>query len=223
MFYSQKRKKLVIILGAGRCGSTYLLGELNKIQGVNIFGENYNLFSEITQAIYATRETIIKEKNGSEHRKRIVSGTEYTGFEWHNNSFKLRKILQYLENSISTYFNNKNILNGFKEIRFQQKKDIVSLQYFEEKYEVYYIHLTRDIHKQSRSGFWKKKYSQVAEKEILNMNNNIESVLGNKKQYLKVDLEEITNNIDVVINFLEIENQKFFKKNFFSKLIMLMK
>lgn len=201
-----KNKKFVIILSAGRCGSSYLLNELNKIKGVNIYGENKNTFSKIINTIYSLEHTIEKAKFS--HKISNIKDLDkynkshYINTEWYNNIPKLYKIINHLENCLNLYFKDNYKVRGFKEIRFFDKNSIKYLQYFEKKYDVYYIHLTRNIEDQSKSAFWASNPN--AKEKINKINKNIEEILGTKKTYMRVDLSDISKNISIVQNFLDI-------------------
>lgn len=202
----KNRKKFVIILTAGRSGSSYLLNELNKIKGVNIYGENNNTFSKIIRTIYGLKNTIdYSYKSNKVSKIKDINKYKEDPFiyvEWYNNISKLKKIQKDLENIVNTYFESHHDICGFKEIRFNDKENVQCLQYFEKKYDVYYIHLTRNINHQSNSGFWKG--IENAENKIIKINTNIEEVLGKNKKYIKVDLSNIKDDISIVTRFIEI-------------------
>lgn len=202
-----KKKKLIIILSAGRCGSSYLINELNKIPSVNIYGENLNLFSKIILLIQDI-STIIEYSKKSDKisclkdDEKYVKG-KYIYVEWYNNISKLKKIQKNLDKMLDFYFSeNKYSVQGFKEFRFRNIESVKSLEYFEKKFDVYYIHLTRDIKDQSKSGFWKNE--EDAESEIENINKNIKNFLINKEKHLNIDLLDIKDNVDIVKNFIKI-------------------
>lgn len=200
------RKKFVIILGAGRCGTTYLLNELNKIDGVNIYGENYNSFLKIIAAISSVNGAIKKAINSSKispikDLDKYKNGS-YIFTEWYNNIPKLQEIVNRLEECINFYFEDDYTVIGFKEIRFFDKKNVELLHFFEKKYDVYYIHLTRNIEEQSKSGFWVDIVNP--EERIKTINKNIEDVLSRKKSYIKLDLLDIKNDISIIRKFIDI-------------------
>lgn len=189
-------------MGAGRCGTTYLLNELNKIPGVNIYGENSNLFIDLIKITKKLEFTIKKSLISKKYTNLSYKNIKYINTEWYNDIKKLEKIKLVLKRHILNYFDKNKKLTGFKEIRFLEKENVNLLKYFEDYYEVYYIHLTRDIEKQSKSGWWKEDKKA---KEMINIKNyNIENVLGENKRYLKIDLDEIKDDISKIRNFLNL-------------------
>lgn len=202
----KSKKKFVIILSAGRSGSSYLLNELNKLKGVNIYGENFNTFSKIIKTIYGLKKTIENSHNSNKISKvndlEKYKEDQFIYVEWYNDISKLKKITVNLENALNFYFKGGYNVCGFKEIRFQDKENIQCLQYFEKKYDVYYIHIIRDVNDQSVSGFWKNTVN--SKERIIKINTNIEEVLGKKNKYIKVDLSDIKDDISIVREFIEI-------------------
>ncbi len=196
------RQKFVIVMGAGRCGTTYLTGELNKIKGVRLYGENNNLFVDLVKIIKKLRITKSKGSLSKKDTDLNYDKAMYLNTEWYNDVSKLDELTVFLGGYIENYFGRKHRVVGFKEIRFLSKEDIGHLFFFEKTYDVFYIHLTRNVDEQSQSAWWKK--NKNAKETILKINSNISEVLGDKKRYLRVDLAEISADISKVRSFIGI-------------------
>lgn len=203
-FLKKEKEKFIIILGAGRCGTSYLLDELNKIPNVNVYGENYNTFIKIIQSIKSAKQTLEKAKESYKNSNVLekYKNGPYINVEWYQSTPRLKKLITILEKSLFEYFEGSYILRGFKEIRFFMKENVQHLTYFEKEYDVYYIHLTRNIEEQVQSDFWKNFPN--AKEMIATTNDNIESVLGKKEKYIKIDLSQIEKDISFVRTFLQI-------------------
>lgn len=205
--FKKNKKKFIIIIGAGRCGTTYLVNELNKIKDVNIFGENKGSIMQLINVINNLKKTLILSNNSKkfidDDLRKIYKKNNYINVEWYNDSKKILKLLKSLDKNLFSYFNSMHKIVGFKEIRFDSKESVENLKYFELNYDVYYIHLIRDIKSQSNSAFFKDK---INSKEKINLiNNNISSVFENNKNYLKIDITDIKDNINIVKEFIGIK------------------
>jgi hypothetical protein len=198
----KKRQKFVIIMGAGRCGTTYVMDELNKIDGVNIFGENNMLFVDLLQMMGRLDVTVSKGLACKKHADLKYGKSSYTNTEWYNDVSGLRRIFRRLDACVTGYFSARHRVVGFKEIRFVSEADVKSLFFFEGRYEVFYIHLTRDIERQSKSAWWKD--DPRARETIAGIDASIQGALCGRKGYLKVDLDEVRDDISKVRSFIGI-------------------
>lgn len=199
---NKKRQKFVVIMGAGRCGTTYVMGELNKIDGVNIFGENDMLFVDLIKVMGKLDVTVSKGLVCKKETSLKYGEAPYIETEWYNDVPALRKISRRLDACVKGYFGTRHRVIGFKEIRFESKADVGILSFFERYYDVFYIHLTRDIERQSKSAWWKD--DQRAKEAILAINENIHATLRAHRGYLRVDLDEVQNDISKIRSFIGV-------------------
>lgn len=199
---NKRRQKFVIIMGAGRCGTTYVMDELNKIDGVNIFGENNMLFVDLVKVMEKLDVTVSKGLICKKQTSLEYDGRPYVNTEWYNDVVGLKKLSGRLIACVKKYFGTRNRVIGFKEIRFVSESDVRSLFFFERSYDVFYIHLTRDIERQSKSAWWKD--DPKAKETILAIDENIHRTLRGRKGYLRVSLEEVGKDISKIRSFIGI-------------------
>lgn len=193
-------KTFIVIMGAGRCGSTSLVSFLNKQQNFNIYGENNGVVYDVLNCILKTdniKNNIIDQFN-QKYSNLSYKNNNYIDVEWYNPKNKLGIFKNSLIKALIDYFHNNELYVGFKEIRWIDKQ-LNCLDILEDYFKVKYIHLTRNLDDQIMSiqklG-WDLSYP--IDEYITKTNSVIETFLSKKKIS-----QFIHKNISTDINFLE--------------------
>ena len=146
----------VVIMGAGRCGSTFVMNKLNEVGDTNIFGEDMgstlcllNLLFRLnhrTNHIYkhplinCSTKTVSSELIG----RQISKNSQYLGNEFYHDAQFHNNIKTCNEKWLLDCFSST--VTGFKEIRWDLFADIYFLNVLNQYYRrVVYVNLTRDV------------------------------------------------------------------------------
>lgn len=197
-------------MGAGRCGSTSLISFLNKQANFNIYGENNNVISNLLETIFLLED--IRRYNGLSHKQTRLNSqaVKYIGSEWYNPRNKINHLKEKLNECVLEFFDNPEEYIGFKEIRWSS--NIKYLNFFEQYFNVKYIHLVRNIEDQIKSiNRLKWKLKTDTEQYILLTNKIITNFLQTRKPK-----QHITKNISIdknfqqeIYNFITEQNKNF--------------
>lgn len=191
-------KTFVIIMGAGRCGSSGLVSFLNKKPDFHIYGENHNMIGHILNSLNIDFKKIIKENSPCGHKTAINEYNNknvYNGSEWYNPISKMRDLKRNIHSNIIEYFNHPENYIGFKEIRWATV-NMSYLSFFEKHFNVKYIHLIRNTEDQIKS-MQRTKWKQKNLEQYLESTNTI---IENYLQH-KTPSQYITKNISIDKNF----------------------
>lgn len=205
-------KTFVLIMGAGRCGSTSLVSFLNKHQDFNIYGENNNVIYDILNCV-ANIDQIKKNKiNELDHKysNLLYSNNNYIDMEWYNPKNKLDNLKNSLITTLTNYFDNNEQYVGFKEVRWINRK-LDCLNILEDYFKVKYIYLTRNLHDQVKS--IKKvgwNLPSPTDKHIEKTNSVIETFLSKKKpnQFIHKNISTNTNFLQEIYQFIVSDAEK---------------
>lgn len=191
-------------MGAGRCGSSGLVSFLNQKPDFHIYGENNNIIYTILNSVNHDMNKIIREPRLS-NKIAIQKYTDnyYSGTEWYNPRSKLNNLKNSIINCVLDYFDNPENYIGFKEIRWL-KTDINYLSFFENHFNVKYIHLTRNIDDQIKSMNRAKWIPDNRQKYITNTNEAINNFLTKKpvSQYIVKNISIDKNFQEEIYNFI---------------------
>lgn len=171
------KDNIILIISAGRTGSTSLVQLFNSIPNSNICGENYNAILRLMHFYYELREI-----------KRAIPTSNNL------NTFNLRDIRNQLIKMILTLFkkSNETTLWGFKEIRWSENLNMLSV--FRNLFPNVKIILSlrKDIYAQSQSAFWKTTPNSA---EIITTKQNeiLKYLNENNFDYKKLHLEDFYN------------------------------
>jgi hypothetical protein len=138
-------------MGSGRCGATSLLSYLNKKPQFNIYGENNGIIYNILDAIHRTNMLKIKQQMCRKYSSvSYDNNTPYISVEWYNPEDKVKSLDLILLDIVVNYFESEYNYIGFKEVRWLDR-DLRCLNILENKYNVKYVFLTRNIQDQIKS------------------------------------------------------------------------
>lgn len=209
-------KTLLIIISAGRCGSTNLINRLNKNEGINIYGENYGALLDLIKSanwfsMYKTRfinqpNMRLKTRLSSIEEEQIYSqvkgGKKWIGNEFYNNHEILEDTLNVLNKLIVDFFKVDDPIVGFKEIRWQYYQNLNWLKHLETLpfKEIKYIKLNRNIEDQARSMY-----------TAFNPKNSAEDIPTKYVDYLK-RITDCENNINKFLK--DIDSSKKYECNY---------
>lgn len=198
----------VVIMSAGRCGSTSTMNFLNELPIFNIYGENYGFILDLLSSI-STINQLIKKCQSS----KIDTYTKYenqkkyckNGF-YYDNKICLINIRDNLLNQIKLFFDPTTEYIGFKEIRWIDY-DLNTLNIIDSIYKkIKYIHISRDLGEQINSFKRTWMYTQTDEQisnYITNTNNNIIQFLTNQnKDFLSINMSTDKNFLHTIRDFI---------------------
>ena len=185
-------------MGAGRCGSTFVMNKLNEHSGVNIFGEDMgstlcllNLLFRISNrtdhirkhpAVMYSPKTVSSEALN----RQLHKASSYIGNEFYFDAHFHENVKNSAEKYLLRCFNSP--VTGFKEIRWDLFADLSFLNVLNKYYDrVVYINLTRNVDNivssSIRADFVENKDEEVAPKirtRVLNKQEIIQNFI--KKQ-----------------------------------------
>lgn len=218
-------KTVLIILSAGRCGSTNIINRLNQEKNINIYGESFGALPDLVRSAYRFNlynkrfiETNAKRKLKSqiaafspiEIASQLNKTSPYIGNEYYNDHEVIKNILDTLNNSIVNFFKREESVVGFKEIVWGQYSNLNFLNYLETLHlgKVKYLKLTRDIDEQSHSMSKNFKENggisfQKSFETITKCNENIDSFLQSKNSKKKYECNYVSNSELYYKNILE--------------------
>ena len=221
-------KTVLIILSAGRCGSTNLINKLNQEEGINIYGENFGAFLDLTKSAYyfdlykkrfIDNQLSRKQKNqipffGDDVLISQVNHTNmYVGNEFYNNHTVLGNTLDSLNNTIVNFFKGEDSIVGFKEIRWANYSNLIWLNHLSKLpfKEIKFIKLNRNIEDQAQSmdrsfnsrGEENPTNFQEALERIKKCNRNIDSYLRKVKKDKKYECNYIEDSEFHLSNILK--------------------
>jgi hypothetical protein len=225
-------KTLLILISAGRCGSTNLINRLNKNEGINIYGENYGALLDLIKSanwfsMYKTRfinqpnmrlKTGLSSIEEEQLNSQINRGQKWIGNEFYNNHEILEDTLNVLNKLIVDFFKVDEPIVGFKEIRWQYYQNLNWLKHLETLpfKEIKYIKLNRNIEDQARSMYTSFNPKNSAEdiptkyvdylKRITDCENNINKFLKDidpNKKYECNYVEECDLQYNKILEFIK--------------------
>lgn len=201
-------QNFIIIMSAGRCGSTSIMNFLNESPSFNIYGENYGFVLDLLSSI-ATLNKLIKKFQPT----KVDTHTKYSnekkycknGF-YHDSKIHLINIRDNLLDQIKLFFNSNSDYIGFKEIRWTNY-DLNTLNIMHSIYKkIIYIHIHRNMQDQINSFKRTWMYTQTDQQiynYIQNTNEKIlEFLVNQKKNFLSVNMSEDTNFLHTIKDFI---------------------
>ena len=197
-------QKFILIMGAGRCGSSSLVSYLNSKPDFNIFGENCGAIYSILESIHRFKITQHHSKNHKQpsHKTPInkYQNKTYCGYEWYNNQLKIDTTILSLEQIIKNFFdNNHSRFIGYKDIRWGGEYLSESIKILENIFhDIKYVHLTRNIDVQADSMKRARFTHSDMKQAIQDTNDRISYFLKQKPKS-----QQIQKNITTDHNFLE--------------------
>jgi len=191
----------IIIMGAGRCGTSSTISFLNKKPDFDIYGENKSVILSILEQIYLLNDSQRYKGLSSVTTNASYIHNPYIGTEWYNPDDKILKLKTGLINLVKNFFNQNKKHIGFKEIRWAHK-NLQALNLLESLYRVKYIHLTRNI-KDQISSMTRLNWTNV-KNHISHTNDAINNFLLTKQsnQYIKKNISVDKNFLEDIYNFI---------------------
>jgi len=112
-------EKFIIICALPRSGSSLLLRVINRFKNTNLYGENFNCFSHLSQTFNSIKKTLDWDgKYDVPKSRKEFDNFNYHGIAWYNefniNDVK-KSFIKFIVDLLDK--NNKYINIGFKEIR----------------------------------------------------------------------------------------------------------
>lgn len=195
------KKNFVVIMGAGRCGSTSLVSFLNEHKNFHIYGENNATIINLLKTINLCRGIRPYQRLVSKCLMRDYKKYSYVGPEWYHPADKINILETGMINTIIDFFDTTVDYTGFKEIRWSDDS-INCLNILENIYQVKYVHLIRDLKSQHKS-MTRLKW-KIEQSDIINTNNTITKFLKTKKpnQYIVKNISEDNNFLVQIYDFL---------------------
>ncbi len=209
-------KTILIILSAGRCGSTNIINTLNQEKNINIYGESFGALPDLIRSAYKFSlydkrfiKTNAKRKlksqvasfSSSEITSQLNKVSPYIGNEYYNDHEVIKNTLDTLNSSIINFFKREENIVGFKEIVWGQYPNLDFLDHLETLHlgKVKYLKLTRDINEQSHSMSKNFKENggisfQKSFEIITKCNKNIDSFLQSKSNKKKYECNYVSNS-----------------------------
>ena len=185
----------VVIMGAGRCGTTYVMNHLNERESTNIFGEDMGATLSLINTLYRTNQIIeysqthpklrFKEKKALQEdiQKQVQGFQHYIGNEMYHEPGFFLKMRNFITDELGNYFNSP--ITGFKEIRWDLFDELDFLSVLTQHFTaVKFIFLTRDQEKilQSSSELWKNESLDKLKQRISAKTIKIENFLKKQNQ-----------------------------------------
>ena len=176
-------------MGAGRCGSTFVMNHLNRDSDTNIYGEDigttlgllHTLFCEHAFLHHIQKHPHVKKSTKSatdiELQTQIDKNKFYVGNEMYHNYQFHQQLKDILINQLTSYY--CHCITGFKEIRWDLYGSLEFLNILPLLYKkVKYIYLTRsdsEILKSSKK-IWERDEEWII-KSIYMKKKNIEAFI----------------------------------------------
>lgn len=200
----------VVIMGAGRCGTTYVMNHLNKRENTNIFGEDMGTTLSLINTLYRTNQIIhysqthpklvFKEKQALQVNveDQIRKSRRYIGNEMYHDPDFFLKLRNVITTELSNYFNTP--ITGFKEIRWDLFDELDFLSVLTQCFTtVKFIFLTRNqdeiLH--SSSELWKDESVDKLKQRISTKILKIENFLKKQNQN-NVLIGDVTTDLEFI-------------------------
>jgi hypothetical protein len=193
----------VVIFGAGRCGSTFLMNQLNKNENTSIYGEDLaatlclfnslyrlNQFTEYVDQ-HPKRTFNTKVVSDETIQNQLIKKQSYIGNELYQNPSFHKNIKTILEQNLFEYFNTP--VTGFKEIRWDLFDDLNFLDVIRKYFHVVkFIFLTREETKilQSMTKLWPTESHEKIQQRLRAKHDKISNFLSTQspESVLKGDI-----------------------------------
>ena len=204
----------VVIMGAGRCGSTFVMNHLNRDFDTNIYGEDMGTTLSLLQTLFCEHnflQHIQKHKHIKKSQKSVADiqlqsqidkSKFYIGNEMYHNYEFHQQLFNTLMTQLTSYY--CHCITGFKEIRWDLYRNLEFLDVLRLLYKkVKYIYLTRSDSEILKSS---KKIWERDEEWIINSINikkqNIETFLQTQESK-NVIVGDVTKNPSFYQNIRE--------------------
>ena len=206
----------ILICSIGRSGSTTLQRILNTIPETNIFGENNSAILHLLRFYKSIKSKQIINKKYDHFVKNELKPCWY-------NYFNEKDIKNKIKEMIISFLNyDKATTIGFKEIRYSEKNDDLSLLHeFKELFPnvKILIHIRNDTKKQSQSDWWGEN-SKESEKYIINTNKYLTNFYNTNKDFVYLSTFEDMFNHDKLLKLFEfIGKKEHFNKKSIQKIL----
>ena len=205
-------KTFLIIMGAGRCGTTSTMSFLNSHDNFNIYGENDSIVYDILHGIQRIKKIHSTKPKELDSKVSILSHKNscHIGVEWYNPRKKLENLESNLLKCILNYFDNDEKYIGFKEVRWINRK-LECLNILEDHFKVKYIYLTRNLYDQVKSiqkVGW--NLADPIDQHIEKTNSVIEAFLNKKKssQFIHKNISTDANFLQEIYQFIVSDAEK---------------
>lgn len=168
-------------MGAGRCGSTFVMNKLNEINDTNIYGEDMGstlcllnlLFRINNRAKHISRHPAIassKVVSSELIEHQLNKSSAYIGNEFYFDAYFHNNIKTNAEKCLTECFNEP--VTGFKEIRWDLFADLSFLSVLNNYYsKVVYVNLTRNIDDIVYSAI-RADFTETKDKKIIHQTRN---------------------------------------------------
>ena len=224
-------KTVLIILSAGRCGSTNIINRLNQEKDINIYGESFGGILSLIKSAYEFNQykekfidTLSIRKQNSQTSffppnqisLQLEGEKKYIGNEFYNDHEVLKDTLNTINNSIINFFKGENNIVGFKDIRWHYYPNLIWLNHLKKLpfKEVKFLKLNRNIEEQTQSMLQSlsphvkgnpSNYQECLER-IKKCNYNIDSYLNKVKEDKKYECNYVENSefhLDNILKWLK--------------------
>jgi len=197
-------------MGVGRCGSTFVMNQLNRDCNTTIYGEDMGTTLSLLKTIDCLNEFLTHISNHPHIKKSIktvadaklqtqIAGVDYyIGNEMYHNCDAYETLNYKLIKTLTTYYNQQ--ITGFKEIRWDMYENLNFLNILNKLYRtVKYIYLKRSDNEVLTSSMknWSENEESIA-KRIKSKKEKIETFLNTQ-----TDINVIQGDITKDSYFIE--------------------
>jgi hypothetical protein len=204
-------------MGVGRCGSTYVMNQLNTNKQINIFGEDMGSTLSLLHSLFCLKQfsqhiskhpkikECIKHVNQEILLTQINKNSIYVGNEmFHDYNFHIN-VESLLANHLTSCYNHQ--ITGFKEIRWDLFDSLEFLTVVSNYYKkIKYIYLTRSDEEvvESSKKAWTCFDEQETRRRIKCKKEKINNFLNkqSKEQILIGDVTKNPSFINRVFDFV---------------------